>query len=367
MQFYTLTKQQRRVVRYAFIIAGVIAFYIGLVYLYFQVEPFGADNNDIGLTEAIWYVFLNPTGLGDAGAFKLFPATLAGKTIGVIFALSGLSLVGLFVGKVTDMFNEYREARRLGYYGTDFQDHVVIIGWDEFSRRVIEDLVLSDVEVAVVTNRKEEVELIYEEFGDENVFVLYADYENYDQLSLINIGEARQVFLNRTADTDTLITLLNFSKRFRDLDLRYLARVKNDELLPAFDIDGVRVEAVSTFEVASALIASHIFEPAVATFGKDLIASVDGREDYELQQYLVTPSSDWAGSTYGMLYWTFYENYGLLPVGLSKRSDEGRRQLMELPDDDVPVEAGDYVVLIASGETVDTAEEQFGVREGEHL
>jgi voltage-gated potassium channel len=367
MPFSPLTKQQRRVVRYAFIVAGVVAFYIGLVYLYFQVEPFGTDNNNIALIDAVWYVFLNPTGLGDAGALKLFPATLTGKAIGVIFALSGLSLVGLFVGKVTDMFNEYREARRLGYYGTDFQDHVVIIGWDEFSRRVIEDLVLSDVQVAVVTNRKDEVEFIYEEFGDENVFVLYADYENYDQLSLINIEDARQVFLNRTADTDTLITLLNFNNEFSAHDLRYLARVKNDELLPAFDIDGVRAEAVSTFEVASALIASHIFEPAVATFGKDLIASVDGREDYELQQYLVTPSSDWAGSTYGAVYWTLYEDHGLLPLGLSKRSDEGRRQLVELPDDDEPVEAGDYVVLIASGQTVAAAEEQFGVREGEHL
>mgnify|MGYP006431073861 CR=1 FL=1 len=367
MQFYTLTKQQQRTVRYTFIVIGVLAFYIGLTYLYFQVEAFGTDSESVGLTDAIWYIFLNPTSLGDAGALKLFPATLTGKVIGVIFALSGLSLVGLFVGKVTDMFNEYREARQLGYYGTGFQDHVVVIGWDEFSRRVVADLVLSSIRVAVVTDRKEEVERIYEEFSNEDVFVLYADYENYDQLHLLNIREARQVFLNRTADTDTLITLLNFSNKFAQINLRYLARVKNDELLPAFDIDGVRVEVVSTFEVASALIASHIFEPAVAEFGKDLIASVDGQDDYELQQYLITSSSNWAGSTYGDLYWTLYENHGLLPIGLSKRSGRDRRQLVELPDDDVLIEAGDYVVLIVSGETVDAAEELFGVREGEHL
>jgi voltage-gated potassium channel len=365
MESSILTKQQRRVARYALIVAGVVAFYIGLVYLYFQVEPFGPENEDVGLVEAAWYVFLNPTGLGDAGPFKFFPATVAGKVIGVVFALSGLSLVGLFVGKITDMFNEYREARRLGKYGTDFDDHVVVIGWDEFSRRVIGDLVLSGIQVAVVTNRKEEVDLIYEEFGDENVFVLFGDYENYDQLSLANIAEAREVFLNRTADTDTLITLLNFSKRFDDLDLRYVARVKNDELLPAFSIDGVRVEAVSTFEVASALIASHIFEPSVATYGKDLIASVDDEEDYELQQYLVTPSSRWAGTTYGELYWTLYEDNRLLPVALSKRAEDEERRLVKLPGDDVPVEAGDYVVLIASGETVQAAEQQFGIREGE--
>jgi voltage-gated potassium channel len=358
-----LNSYQRRILRYTAIVAGAVIFYILLVYAYFHFESFGSGRSDIGFTQAIWYVFLNPTGLGDAGALKLFPATLPGKLIGVVFAVSGLSLIGLFVGKVTDMFNEYREYRRLGYYGSDFEDHVFVIGWDEFSRRIVRQLVLSGVNVAVVTNVKAEVDAIYEQFDDENVFVLYTDYEKYDQLSLANIESARQVFLNRTADTDTLITLLNFHNYFEDLDLEYVVRVNNDELLPAFNIDGIHVDAVSTFEVASALIASHIFEPDVASFGKDLIASAADTDDYEIQQFLVTADNPWAGRSFEKLYWDLYENHRIIPIGLGKRQGKSR-QLIELPDDDVPVESGDYVIMIVSGKTAQSVEELFEVEEG---
>jgi voltage-gated potassium channel len=358
-----LNSYQKRILRYTAIIIGAVTFYILLVYSYFHFESFGSDQSDIGFIQAVWYVFLNPTGLGDAGALKLFPATLPGKLIGVVFAVSGLSLIGLFVGKVTDMFNEYREYRRLGYYGCDFEDHVLVIGWDEFSRRIVRQLVLSGVKVAVITNVKAEVDTIYEQFDDEEVFVLYTDYEKYDRLSLASIQSARQVFLNRTADTDTLITLLNFHNHFEDLNLEYVVRANNDELLPAFDIDGIHVDAVSTFEVASALIASHIFEPDVASFGKDLIASAADRDDYEIQQFLVTAENPWAGSSFEELYWDLYENHRIIPIGLGKRKGK-TRQLIELPGDDVAVETGDYVIMIVSGKTAQSAEELFEVTEG---
>jgi voltage-gated potassium channel len=357
-----LTSYQKRVIRYTAVVLGVLAFYIFLVYTYFQFESFGSGRSTVGLDEAAWYVFLNPTGLGDAST-KLFPATLPGKLIGVVFALSGLSLIGLFVGKVTDMFNEYREYRRLGYYGTDLEDHVIIIGWDRFSKRIARQLMLSGVDVAVITDVKEEVDLIYEEFGDENVFVLYTDYEKYGQLALANIDSAQQVFLNRRADTDTLITLLNFHNHFEELDLKYVVRVNNDDLLEAFEIEDIRVEAVSTFDVASALIASHIFEPDVAAFGKDLIASAADTDDYEIQQFLVTDANPWAGTSFGELYWELYEDHRILPIGLGKR-DEGERSLVELPGDDVTVEVGDYVIMIVSGDSATVAEETFGVEEG---
>ena len=361
-----LTSHQQRILRYSAVLFGVLAFYVLLVYTYFQFESFGSSQSDIGLFQAAWYVFLNPTGLGNAGITKLFPATLPGKLIGVIFAISGLSLIGLFVGKVTDMFNEYREHRKLGYYGTDFEDHVLIIGWDRFSERIVRQLILSGVKVAVITDVKDEVDLIYEKFDDENVFVLYSDYEKYDRLTLANIDTAQQVFLNRRADTDTLITLLNFHNHFEDHDLKYVVRVKNDDLLEAFEIEDIRVEAVSTFDVASALIASHIFEPDVATFGKDLIASAADADDYEIQQFLVTDENPWAGSSFEEMYWALYETHRILPIGLGKREDNTRR-LVELPSDDVPVESGDYVIMIVSGESAASAEDVFGVEEGAQL
>ena len=327
-----------------------------------QVEQIYAPDaaNIRDTTDAIWYaiVTLTTVGYGD-----YYPVSQPGYIIGVVFVLSSLGVLGVLIGKVADLFTEYRENRRLGYYGTDFEDHVIMIGWDKFSRRIAERLVIADVKVAVVTNNREEVESIYSDFDSENIFVLYTDYEQYDRLSLVNIGAASEVFLNRNSDTDTLIALLNLSNQFASLDLHYVARIQNDELRPAFNIDGVRAEPVTTIEVASALIASHIIEPDVAAFGKDLIASAVTEDDYEIQQYLVTSQSKWAGTTYGELFWELYDQHQILGLGLSKRKD-GKRHLVELPGDDVPVESGDYAILIVNGRTVQSARQEFGTKEG---
>ncbi len=360
-----LTSRQKRILRYTVIGIAVVILYIFLVYTYFQFESFGSNQKDIGFIQSVWYVFLNPTGLGNAGILKTFPSTFPGKLIGVVFAITGLSLIGLFVGKVTDLFKEYREDRKLGYYGTDFEDHVLVVGWDDFSQKIIQDLVISGIKVAVITNVRPEVDQIYEEFDEENVFVLYTDYEQYDQLFFANIEQARQVFLNRTADTDTLITLLNFHNQFSELNLKYVVRVKNEDLLPAFDIEDIRVDAVTTFNVASALIASHIFEPDVAAFGKDLIESAKASDDYEIQQFLVTDENPWVNATFGDLYWDLYENHGIIPIGLGKRQNQ-TRELLNLPADDATIEAGDYVIMIVNGETAQSSEHLFGVHEGGH-
>lgn len=327
-----------------------------------QVEqayaPEAANIRDVG--DAFWYtvVTLTTVGYGD-----FYPVSQPGQIIGIVFVLSSLGVLGVLIGKVADLFAEYREKRRLGHYGTEFEDHVVIIGWDQFSRRIVERLITAGVKVAVVTNVREEVDEIYEDFDREDVFVLFTDYEQYDQLSLANVGKTAEVFLNRTSDTDTLVTLLNLSNAFGDLNLHYVARIQNDELRPAFNIDGVRAEPVTTFEVASALIASHIFEPDVAAFGKDLIASATQSDDYELQQYRVSEESDWAGSEYGNLFWTLYEEHRVLALGLSKRNGSAR-ELLELPGDSVSVESDDYVIVIVNGRTVEAAAQEFGTTEG---
>lgn len=327
-----------------------------------QVEqayaPEAANIRNIG--DAVWYaiVTLTTVGYGD-----FYPVSMPGQIIGVVFVLSSLGVLGVLIGKVADLFTEYREKRRLGHYGTEFENHVIIIGWDQFSRRVVNRLVSAEVKVAVVTNVRKEVDEIYEDFDEEEVFVLFTDYEQYDRLSRANVSKATEVFLNRTSDTDTLVTLLNLTNEFGDLDLHYVARIKNDELRPAFNIDGVRAEPVTTFEVASALIASHIFEPDVAAFGQDLIASATHADDYEIQQYRVTEESDWTESEYGELFWTLYEKHQILSLGLSKRNG-GARELVELPGDNVSIAQGDYVIVIVNGRTVKAAAQEFGATEG---
>lgn len=364
----------------------VLLVYAVLVRVYFAYESFstGAANTagqgPPGLGDALWYVVMNPTNLGAVGQIMLYPSTTVGRLIGVIFALTSLGLFGLFIGKIAEVFQDYREYRRLGRHGTNFQNHIVIIGWSRFSDRVAQQLFSAGYEVVVVTNEKGKIDAIQERLNvrrNDSAFVLYAAYENYDILGKANITDSYRVFLNCESDTETLITLLNFHNRFspnfesestNKLDsLKYVVHVKNSDLLPSFTFEdkNVNVDPVPAFQVAAGLVSSFIYEPAVAEFGEDLIAAARHDEDYDIQEYLIRSGSDTVGKTYEALFWELFDEDHVLPIGLSRKV-EGKREVNLLPahNRDLSIQAGDYVLVIVNGETEEHVKHRFGVEQG---
>ncbi len=366
-----LTDRQRKWLRNLAI--GVCAFlmYAGFVWAYFQFERFGSGRADITFGQAVWYVVLNPTGLGSTTT-KLFPSTLAGRVIGVVFALTSIGFLRVFVGKVSDMFHEIRQQAHLGRRATDETDHVVILGWDDYSRRVARELGRSEIDVVVVTADKSEISPIREAFDDlagEHVEPVYADYDNYGALDrFANISEASRVFLNRDADTDTLISLFNVESAFQEADLSFIVRVRNERLLDRFDLEhkDIDVTPVWTFGVATALIASFIYEPEVAALGRDFVSAGETGEDYELQQYRVGASAPFAGETYNAAFEWFFDR-GVYLVGMVDASEGDRRLDLLLDGDqggDRRLEAEDYVVVALEGTMIEAMERWTGHSKG---
>ena len=74
---------------------------------------------------------MTTVGYGD-----MYPQTFGGRFIGYIFVLASLGVLGFLVGKVSALFTEMSENRRLGYHGTSFTEHVVIVGWNSFAQTV---------------------------------------------------------------------------------------------------------------------------------------------------------------------------------------------------------------------------------------
>lgn len=367
-----LTDRQRKWLRNLGIAAGAFLVYTVFVWAYFQFEQFSPSRADITFGEAVWYVILNPTGLGDTTT-KLFPTTLVGRAIGMLFALTSLGLLGIFVGKVTDMFHEVRQQARLGRRRSELSNHVVILGWDDYSRRVARELVRSEIDVVVVTDDKAEIDPIREAFDDvrgEHLHPVYADYDNYSALDRFgDIAKSSRVFLNRKADTDTLITLFNLHDAFEDEKLSYIVRVRNERLLDRFDLEhkAIDVTPVWTFGVATALIASYIYEPDVAAFGRDLVEATDEGTDFELQQYRVGARAPFAGASYNEAFEWFFDR-GVYLIGIAHADQTGDDRYTLLPDGDegeqTPVSNGDYVLVVLETGLEDALEEWTGHSKG---
>lgn len=316
--------------------------------------PDAANIRDVG--DTLWYalVTLTTVGYGD-----YYPVSFPGQIIGAIFVLSSLGVLGLLIGKIADLFTSYRERRRLGHHGTDTTGHLVIFGWNASTARIIEQVRTLDRRIVVVTHDRSSVETIHDRFSDA-VFPLYAEFDDTALLNRINLPQADRALLNIDSDTDTLIHLLNLRKHFPDVD--FVVAAQNEELRQTFRNAGV-AKVVSSTANAAHLIASVIFEPDVATFAQDLITTAHDASDHDLQEYLVEADTRAAGTAYGELFRSLYEDHRLVPIGLSTPDGEDRR-LQKLPADDVTVTAGDILILIANGDAPEPLQREWGLVHG---
>lgn len=311
--------------------------------------------------DALWYsvVTLTTVGYGDA-----YPVTLTGKAIGAIFLLGSLGLLSFFIGSAADAFTELRERRKMGYRGTEFTEHVVILGWDGFARTILDTLLAAEQSVAIVTNRKDDVELLHATYRSDRLFVLFSDYASPNLIELTNLKQAAVVYLNLPGDAEKLVTAVNLRRMHEGINL--VVTLDDQQLRETFRSVGVTY-VISKNEIAARLVASYMFEPDAAAYGQDLLTFDHGADDdIDIQQYLVTETNPFAGRPYGELFLEMKAKYNCLPVGIVKTGG-GTRRTIKLPDDATTIERGDYLLFIVDGRQRKHLVSLFGVREGVHV
>jgi voltage-gated potassium channel len=302
---------------------------------------------------------MTTVGYGD-----LYPTTTIGRALGSLFVLGSLGLTAALIGNFVEYLTEMEERRKMGHHGTEFEDHVVIVGWSPFAETVAEQLLAAGRQVAIITEHQDQVDLIHEKFDEEPVFVLFTDLDNVERFEKANLREARGIFVNLDSDTDSLITIINLRRRFGDRN--YIVSIENNDLRETFLTAGA-THVLFRDGIAAKLTASYIFEPDVAEFSTDLLGSSGMQEDYDIRQYYVREDHTYNGAEYGEVMDDLQSRYNCLPIGLHKNgggSEEGEHELLKLPEHDTVVEAGDYVLLILDGSRGKALRNLFGVEEG---
>lgn len=334
-----------------------MAFYLVVVVMLYMAESDADSGNIHSISDAVWYsiVTLTTVGYGD-----FYPVTLPGRIAGLLLVLGSLGVLSVLIGTLTDNFITMRESRHMGYGGTKFSNHIIVVGWDRFAEKVTAQLVTAHNRVCVITEHKENVDLIYEQFPRDWVFVLYAELHNQDVLDKVNIAEAKVLFPNLKDDARNLVYVINVRKKHPHLQI--VMTLDNYDLQETFENAGVNY-TISKNDVSSKMLASYIFEPDVARFNEDLLASASGRKDFDVQQYKILPKCSYAGMPYSQVFQDLKRRFNVVPIGLSKPAGE-TRVLHKLPADDMPVEVDDYVLLITSGLKVAELECLFQIKEG---
>ncbi len=338
---------------------GMLA-YVSLAYLLYFIEhdKEGSNINSIGDTFWFTIVTLTTVGYGD-----FYPVSWPGRFIGLAFILGSIGVIGYFISQITAQISSYFERRKLGYMGTNFENHILIIGWDKFAQQVANEVINTGKQVGIITNDKNTIDLIKEAYSDKNVYALFTDYSNLQAFENANITEAASIFINFPDDTQILIYVLNLREKYPNLN--YVVSLNNPSLRETFAAAGVRY-VVSKNEMASRLVASYTFEPDVAEMAESLMTTALEGKDYDMLEYFVTEENPFAGKDYLDAFVDMKMKHDCVLMGLNKKTDNGR-DLLKNPGKGVTIEKGDYLIIMCDGISKKKIEKLFKVTEGRLL
>lgn len=352
------TLKKNASLRLFLLIAVVLIIYLALVWLLVFVEKDSDQSALNNYSNAFWYslVTLTTVGYGD-----IFPATIYGRYISLIFILTSIGIFGILIGQLTTLMTTIKENKKLGYSGTNFSNHAVIIGWNEFGWHVVDQLVGVGRRVAIVTNKRDDVDLIREKYNSKSVFVLFSDYNNHEVIKKANVEEATIVFVNMLDDTDKLVYVLNLKKVFPETE--FVVTLENGDLKNTFITAGVS-NTISTQEISSKLLASYMFEPDVATYSESILSYAKSDSDYDIKQLLITPNNPYNGKAYQDVFFDLKKRYNSVLIGITKRDKFGQKKLIKNPLGDLKIHSGDYLIIILNGKAFKLLKRVFGVEEG---
>jgi voltage-gated potassium channel len=331
----------------------VLFTYLLLLFILVQVERDVDGASITNMFDAIWYslVTLSTVGYGD-----FYPVSAIGKIIGLVFVFSSLGVLGYLISQLTVKLTQYMEDKKNGLFGTNMEKHIVLIGYNKFSNHILEQIVASGVKVAVVTDKKEDVEAISLNFEKDRVFTLYSSFETFENLDKVNISKAAKVFVNFEDDTKMLVYILDLKNHFTDLEI--IVSLNNVSFKNTFNSAGV-LYAVAREEIAAKLVASYIFEPEVAALTEDLMASASKKDDFDMVEFKVTAENPYLNKDYEYAFVNIRKQYSSVLLGIYKDD-----KLYKNPTEPLIISVNDYLILMTNGESVPKIERDFNTMQG---
>jgi len=315
---------------YKALIIGLISLFVCSTLFYYFESPY---NNDLSYFDSIWWGFVtwSTVGYGD-----YYPITLGGRIVAYILMVIGVGAFGFVTAGATSVFIENRIKKGKGLLNMNLKNHIVIIGWNNRSKIIIDEILSQDpIAKIVIIDESESIT-----FDNPNIYFVHGDSMEDEVLHRANIKEASKaiVLANRTldnansVDSKSVLTCLAIDSINPDIHL--VAEVLKEEYERHFSRAHVN-EVIISDHMSSRIIALSVLSQSINPALKELISFNSGNSIYECKvdsSYINKPFKD--------LVYNYLTEKNAIVVGISNKG------LNLNPDKDTVLQENDTIIYI---------------------
>jgi voltage-gated potassium channel len=333
-------------------LAGYVAVYLVATFGFYVLESYSTVQQV--LTAAYWaMITLSTIGYGD-----VLPTTQDARIFTIGIAATEVFLGAYLVSIVIAVVAEESQHRLLGTFGTNFTNHIVVLGYSSVGGAAVRELLAQDEKVAVVAETADQVATLHALANDKQLFATIGPPGDVTILHRVNVPAAHSVVVCTGDDTTTLIAALNV--RAMNPTIRIVVSVNRPELKQTLRAAGVTYVA-SPSDMAGRLCADAAFRPEVANMVEDLTTTEFGAD---MEEFILTDRTPISTQTLPQAEELVRKASGCIVIGYARPSGEGEFTTVLNPPATFQFRPGDALIVVGTLANLHRLQQWIGVSQG---
>jgi len=337
---YSLLKQER--LFKVFAVACSIVLFGALALFFF--DRYYSTRGIGGLFDAIYWAIVTITtvGYGD-----IVPSSPLAKLAGLMIILSGPAVLSLVTASIASVLVERKIKEGKGLESVKDKDHVVICGWNENGKKVIDGIWIhakgSHVSIVLINELdRDEVQSIQYTYKDHNLHFVRGNFVKEHVLARANLVHAKAAIVLADVSGEHSIEKADERTIFGTMAIKSMApkvrtcaeliKGENREHLVRAKVDEIIVRGGSS----GSMLATAVLAPGVATAITSLISNED-----ENKIWRMPAPSKYVGKPFGELSAHLREKFGALALAILK--EESKITLDDILSSDSPSSIDDFI------------------------
>lgn len=298
-------------------------------------------------------VTLSTIGYGD-----VTPTTDTAKLFVIGVAATEVFLGAYLVSIVISVVADESSHRALGTLGTNFSDHIIVLGYSSVGRAAVRELLAQEETVAVVVEEAGEVANVKLLGNERKLFVTYGAPGDQEILQRVNLPGAHSVIVCTADDTSNLVAALN--ARAMNPRIRIVVSVSRTELRQTLKAAGVTYVA-SPGDMGGRLCADAAFRPEVANAVEDLTTTALGAD---MEEFLLTERTPVSNQPLLEAERLVREASDCLVIGYGRPGPSGEFSTVINPPSTFRFAPGDAIIVLGTLENLHRLQKWLGVTQG---